>query len=329
VPKNPGHEGREARHGVTALARIDKLLHRPYQDPIDTVFEIPLEDGAATLVRRHGNRGGIRLVLSHGNGFAIDGYRAFSELLLPDFEVVVFDQRNHGRNAPSAPEHHTYSQMARDLAVLRDGIDAALGRKTTIGLFHSVSARIAVLNAMAGGRPWDAVVLFDPPNIPPPGHPLHEAMAEFETRIAAWAAKRQARFADPDELAAQFARSKASAAWSPGSHDAMARAVLRPEADGNGWRLSCPPALEASLYTGALALDLWVPPAVFDSPVTLIAADPDRPAALPSALANRAWAAEHGYDYAAIRGTGHLLQIEKPAAAVAAVRAFLTRSGFA
>jgi pimeloyl-ACP methyl ester carboxylesterase len=292
-------------------------------------FDVPLDDGAATRVRRYGNPRGIRLVLSHGNGFAIDGYRNFWELLLPDFEIVVFDQRNHGRNAPSAAAHHTYPQMARDLANLRDGIDATLGRKTTVGLFHSISARIAVMHAIATGRKWDAIALFDPPNIPPPGHRLHDAMREFEIRIAAWAAQRQAHFADPDELAAQLARSKGSAAWSPGAHAEMARAVLRPEADGDGWRLTCPPALEAALYAGALAHDLWVPPSVFGGPVTLIAADPTLPNALPSALANQAWAQDHGYDYAAIPGTGHMLQIEKPAATVAAVKNFLARLGLA
>ncbi|MDB5410515.1 MAG: alpha/beta hydrolase superfamily protein SupD [Rhodospirillales bacterium] len=290
-------------------------------------FEISHDDGATTVVRRHGNPRGIRFVLSHGNGFAIDGYRAFWELLLPDFEIVVFDQRNHGRNASSSPERHTYEQMAGDLARLRDGITAKLGARTTVGLFHSISARIAIMHAIETARPWDAMVLFDPPNIPPPGHPLHEAMQGFEIKIAAWAEKRQAHFADPGELAAQFARAKASASWTPAAHRDMARAVLRPEADGKGWRLTCPPALEAKLYTGALAHDLWVAPAVFGSPVTLIAADPTLPNALPSALANQAWAAEQRYHYAAIPGTSHMLQIEKPAETVAAVKDFLARAG--
>jgi pimeloyl-ACP methyl ester carboxylesterase len=292
-------------------------------------FEVRHDDGATTIVRRYGNPRGIRLVLSHGNGFAIDGYRAFWGLLLADFEIVVFDQRNHGRNVPSAAERHTYPQMARDLGRIHDGIDAALGVKTTVGLFHSISARIAIMHAIDGGRPWDAVALFDPPNIPPPGHRLGPAMKAFEIKITAWAETRQAHFADPAELAAQFAQSRASASWSEGTHEQMARAVLRREADGDGWRLTCPPALEAKLYTGALDYDLWVPPSVFGSPVTLIAADPKLPNALPSALANEAWAADYGYDYAPIAGTGHMLQIERPAATVAAVRAFLARLGLA
>jgi pimeloyl-ACP methyl ester carboxylesterase len=292
-------------------------------------FAVQHDDGATTLVRQHGNRRGIRLVLSHGNGFAIDGYRNFWELLLPDFEVVLFDQRNHGQNAPSAAERHTYPQMARDLGRIRDGIDAALGAKTTVGLFHSISARIAIMHAIDGGRPWDAVALFDPPNIPPSGHRLAAAMKAFEIKITGWAETRQAHFADPAELAAQFAQSRASASWSPGAREDMARAVLRPEADGDGWRLSCPPALEAKLYTGALDYDLWVPPSVFASPVTLIAADPTLPNAMLSAIANQDWAAEYGYDYTPIAGTSHMLQIEKPAATVAAVRAFLARLGLA
>ena len=44
-------------------------------------FDLTMADGAVIRVRRHGNPDGPRLVLSHGNGFAIDGYLPFwSEL---------------------------------------------------------------------------------------------------------------------------------------------------------------------------------------------------------------------------------------------------------
>ena len=47
------------------------------------------------------------------------------------------------------------------------------------------------------------------------------------------------------------------------------------------------------------------------------------------AQANQALAAEQGYDYDFVSGTGHLLQIEKPSECVRLVEAFLGKCGIA
>jgi pimeloyl-ACP methyl ester carboxylesterase len=60
----------------------------------------------------------------------------------------------------------------------------------------------------------------------------------------------------------------------------------------------------------------------------LIAADPGRPYPAATALSNRALAAEGGFDYRAVPGTSHLLQLEAPAACAAAAREFLSSVGF-
>ena len=144
-------------------------------------FDVPLADGAAIRVRQHGNRAArVRLFLSHGNGFAADGYLPFWSRLLDDFELLVFDFRNHGHNAPSDPAHHTYAQMARDLERVHQDATARLGRKTHVGAFHSMSGRAAMKHAIEIGWRWDALVLFDPPNMPPADHPAYPPMAAFE-----------------------------------------------------------------------------------------------------------------------------------------------------
>jgi pimeloyl-ACP methyl ester carboxylesterase len=66
-------------------------------------FDVDLEDGAKILIRRHGNRDGMRLTVTHGNGFAADAYLPFWQLLTPRYDVLVFDFRNHGRNVPVEP----------------------------------------------------------------------------------------------------------------------------------------------------------------------------------------------------------------------------------
>jgi pimeloyl-ACP methyl ester carboxylesterase len=297
-------------------------LPRPH-----AVFALAMDDGAKTVVRRHGNAGGVWLFICHGNGFAVDAYYPFWAPLLRDFDIVLFDARNHGHNAPSDPAHHHYAQMARDIDRVIDGVGAALGPKTSVGIFHSMSGRSAMKHAVEIGWRWDALVLFDPPNVPPPGHRAYEAMARFENRLASWARGRRAHFADPGELAQEYLASRAAANWVEGAHDLMARSVLRRSDDGDGFVLVCAPALEASIYAEAMTLNLWPMASAYGGPVKLIGADPTLAGGPPTGMANAALGAENGYDYVAIPGSGHLLQIEKPEACVAAVRDFLAARG--
>jgi pimeloyl-ACP methyl ester carboxylesterase len=188
-----------------------------------------------------------------------------------------------------------------------------------------MSARAAMKHAVEIGFPWRALILFDPPNVPPPGHPTYQIMDTFERRLAEWALARPDRFADPSELARQYAETRAHRTWVDGAHELMARAVLRP-ADG-GFTLACPRELEASIYLQAMTLNLWPPAAAYGGPVKLIAADPEARGAPAPAFANRALAEEGGYVYEAIPGTGHLLQIQQPEACRRAVLDFLDAAG--
>jgi pimeloyl-ACP methyl ester carboxylesterase len=267
------------------------------------------------------------MFLSNGNGFAIDGYYPFWGELRERFELIVFDTRNHGQNPPAASgrDGHTYAQMALDLERVVREVTRAFGPRGSVGVFHSMSARAAMKHAIEIGFPWAALILFDPPNVPPPGHPTYQAMDTFERRLADWALARPDRFADPSELARQYADTRAHSNWVAGAHELMARAVLR--RDGDDWTLACPRELEASIYLQAMTLNLWPPPAAYGGPVKLIAADPDAKFAPAPAFANRALADDLGYMYESIPGTGHMLQIQKPAECRRAMLTFLDDLG--
>ena len=58
--------------------------------PLSTV-DVPVDDDTVITLRRHGNPDGPRLVLSHGNGLAIDLYYPFWSLLADEFDLVVYD----------------------------------------------------------------------------------------------------------------------------------------------------------------------------------------------------------------------------------------------
>ena len=284
-------------------------------------------DGAVVRVRRYPRPGAVRLFLSNGNGFAIDGYYPFWGPLGERFELIVFDVRNHGRNPPAASgrDGHTYAQMTLDLERVVRETARAFGPRPSVGVFHSMSARTAMKHAIEIGFPWEALILFDPPNVPPPDHPAYAAMDLFERRLADWAMSRPDRFADPSELARQYAETRAHRTWMAGAHELMARAVLRPS--GDSFTLACPRELEASIYLQAMTLNLWPAPAAYGGPVKLIAADPDARGAPAPAFANRALAEDLGYAYEAIPGTGHLLQIQEPEACRRAMLSFLDGMG--
>src|SRR5580700_9180051 len=92
-----------------------------------TTFEVALDDGARTKVRRHGNPSGPRLFLSHGNGFAINAYLPYWRLFLDRYDVILFDFRNNGENLPVTPSNHNYAQLSRDLVRIWQGVTEAFG----------------------------------------------------------------------------------------------------------------------------------------------------------------------------------------------------------
>lgn len=288
------------------------------------IFHATMTDGARILIRRGGNPDGVRLFLSHGNGFAIDGYRVFWEPLLQQFDVILFDMRNHGRNEPAGGDGHNYAQFAKDIGSVFHVVDRRLGHRPSAGIFHSMSGRSAMKHAVQIEWVWDALVLFDPPDVPPPGHAQFESMRTFELRLMEWALQRQDKFTSPAELQHNFDSNRAQSRWQAEARADMANAILRESGDGSHV-LSCRREFEASIYLAALTLDLWPRASEFGGPVKLIGADPGLKYAPATAAANRALAADGGYEYEFVPEAGHLLQIEKPDACRDVALSFLRR----
>jgi len=290
-------------------------------------IEVASDDGAVLRVRRHGNpRAQVRLFVSHGNGFAIDGYVDFWSRFLADFDVVAFDMRSHGENPRGDAAHHDYAHMVADVDAVGRAARAEFGAKPAAGLFHSMSAQSALLQTMQGAPHFDALLLFDPPNVPAPDHPAYQAMVGYEHKLADWARDRRDHFDDPEQLAADYAGTRTGRRWATGTSRLMARSVLR-RADGGGWALACPRELEASMYLQGIPLGLWPQQKDVPVPVTLIGADPDGAYPAATGLSNRALAEEGGFDYRAVPGTSHLLQLEEPAACADAALQVLAQRG--
>ena len=296
--------------------------------PLKTI-DITMNDSAVIRLRQHGNIEGPRLILAHGNGFATDAYFPFWKLLLQDYELILYDQRNHGQNPRHDNiRHHDVSYFVSDLEAILDNIQAIFGHKTTAGLFHSISAVTSIWHALSNGWRWDALILFDPPLVPSIGHPLNVIAKNFELMLSDWSRNRPERFPDPKTLATQFSKSRSLSRWVSGSHELMAESILREDTESRDWVLCCPPEGEAQVYKTNSELDLCPGFGTLKGPLKVIASDPDDPNARSPGLVNRALHEEFGHPYEAIPGATHMVQIEKPKAAAKIVTEFFKEIGF-
>jgi pimeloyl-ACP methyl ester carboxylesterase len=301
-------------------------VHFRVPEPI-AVLDLVMSDGAMIHVRRHGNIEGPRLVLSHGNGFAIDAYFPFWRHFLHDCDVIVFDQRSHGWNPRHHASGHTESQMAEDLETVLRAVARDFGERRTAGAFHSLSTTVSLLHAMRFGFSWDALILFDPPLSPPPGHPQHAGARNFELALRAWALQRRCIFSSSDELAAYFKSSRRLQRWVPGAAELMARAITRPT-DNGSVELVCPPEYEADIYLQNTNAPTWSILPQLAGKLLVISSDYDAPDAEPPGLVSKALQAEFGIEVVPVRETGHLLQIERPQEAQTVMRKRLRSDGF-
>ena len=295
----------------------------------ETVWEIPeplstsdVRVDADTIItlRRHGNPAGPRLVLSHGNGLAIDLYFPFWSLLLDDFDLIIYDLRNHGWNAVSSQQNHNVPTFVNDHDLILEAIDHDYGKKPKIGAFHSVSALTTLLSPTKG-RGFSGYVLFDPP-LCKRGASYEEFDAAAE-RVAAMARRRTPRFRTREELVDVLPYIPTFQRTVPGVFDLVARTTLRECESGQGYELRCPREYEAQVTEYAAPFAVLVDFATFHCPIKVIGADPTLPYSyLPTLDLSHILTVD--YDF--LPETTHLLQLEQPEECVAEVREFIERN---
>ena len=284
-------------------------------------IEVRLDDEVTIPVRRYGNPDGPRLLLSHGNGLAIDLYYPFWSLLLDDFDVVVFDLRHHGENPPGALARHTVPTLCRDVEAVGQAVDRALGMRPRAGVFHSVSCLAALLSPSLEAS-YSALVLFEPPL-------SHGAGAARTSRLACRQAaartrNRAFRFQSPEEFIDLMAAQPAMANLGPTALRLMALTTLRRAADG-GWELRCPPEYEAQILASIPDFAPLVAPDSLPLPVRVVGADRSLPHYFvpPCDLTGVA-----SVDFRTVAGTTHLAQLEQPEECARLTVEFLDRTSF-
>ena len=292
-------------------------------EPLATL-DLAMDDGAAIRVVRHGNPSGVRVVLSHGNGFASDSYFPFWQHMLERFDLALFDVRNCGRNPFHAAEPHHYPRFARDNTLVHGAIAREWGEKTTVGVFHSMTAIAALLDVVDGVWHWDALVLFDPPMVPPEENPLCGQLMSDGGALRDAALIRQNRFRHPEDLVEVYKYLHRFRRLREGVPELNARSVLHFDSQSEEWLLRCPGPVEAGLYTEVAELDIWRQPDPPDCPLLIIGADPTLKDASKTASCCKLFCETFGIDYAFVPDTSHLLQLEEPEQCFALFDRYLT-----
>ena len=283
-----------------------------------SVYDVRLDDRTVTALRQHGNPSGPRLVLSHGNGLAIDLYYPFWSLLADDYELIVYDIRNHGWNSVDGPNDHNIPTLIHDHDLILDTIGRVYGNKLTVGVFHSLSTIIPLLSFT---KSYSALVLFDPPLCKPGASQveLHAAAEQAANRIR----RRGHRFATREEFADFLRYIPTFKRFVPGVRELMAQTTLRQTPDGEGYELRCPREYEAQLMDYARSFFPLIDLDLLSCPTKIVGADPTLPY---SYLPTFDFSNVMKVDYDFIPEATHFLQLEQPEECAAAVREFLDRS---
>ena len=294
--------------------------------PISTVH-VPLDDGATVVLRRHGNPDGTRLVLSHANGLSTDAYFPFWSLLADRFDLILYDFRNHGwnpaGNTVEGLEAHNIETFIADMEQVVQAIDRHFGKRPKIGVFHSMSAQVAVLHAARGGG-FSALVLFDPFICPPGCAPQHLETLETNMRqLAEGARRRRETFPSEEAFAERIRGAPAFERLVPGATDLIARATLRRIPGDTAYGLCCPREYEARIYEQGLRWAMAVNVDKLPCPTKAIGADPT---VLHSFMPTVDLSELLILDYDFVPETTHLLQLEAPGVCVHFMLEFLARS---
>ena len=285
-------------------------------EPLST-HDVRVDDDTVITLRQHGNPSGPRLVLSHGNGLAIDLYYPFWSLLTDDFDLIIYDLRNHGWNPVGNLQNHNVPTLAQDHDTILEALDRHYGPKPRIGVFHSISALSTLLSPNKGSN-FAALVLFDPP-LCKPGR-SYKDFEDIANRLAKMTRRRTNRFQTPQQLAELLTYVPSFQHMLPGVFDLFARTTLRERTDGEGYELCCPPEYEAQIIDYATPFAVLVDFQSLRCPTKVIGADPTLPYSyLPTLDLSDIFTVD--YDF--LPDATHFLLLEKPQECVNAMLEFI------
>ncbi|WP_232003502.1 alpha/beta fold hydrolase [Sphingopyxis sp. FD7] len=206
------------------------------------------------------------LLLLHATGFHARLWDAVVAELPPGTHVVAPDQLGHGRSAKPT----SLADWGRTADALLPLVDRFAGMPL-VGCGHSMGGYVLTRLAAVRADAFAHLFLIDPVIMAPQLYagPAAEPVPDPAEHPVA---RRRARWDGWRAMDAHFAARPPYRHWQPSVLADYCRHGLLPAADGAGFDLACPPALEASVYQNALRTNPhdWLPQMA--APVSLIRA---------------------------------------------------------
>ncbi|MFM9863320.1 MAG: alpha/beta fold hydrolase [Micropepsaceae bacterium] len=228
--------------------------------PVERFFQA----ATARIAYAEWGRGGQPVVfLIHATGFHGRCWDEAVRALPSGLNVVAVDLRGHGRSQKTGPITN-WAEPARDIAEIVEhlNLDGA------IGAGHSMGGHILVQIAAANPRAFRRLVLIDPVIMAPEmysGAPFWPPGTEHPV------ARRRNSWASWQEMFDAFKNRNPYSLWVPKVLEDYCRYGVQP-ANGGGFELACPPAVEASIYMGSLGTDIYDAVRKVTAPVTILRA---------------------------------------------------------
>ncbi len=181
------------------------------------------------------------LLLAHATGFHARCWDAVIRRLGPR-HVISVDQRGHGRSEATEIRH--WKVFGEDLAEFVRVLDLW----DLQGVGHSMGGHAMVEAAAACPDRFRSLVLIDPVIASPDeygagGWTITSPDGEPHPTV-----KRKRHFASPEEMIERFRDRAPYSVFHPEALRDYCTYGLLPEDDGEGFRLACPPEIEASIY---------------------------------------------------------------------------------
>lgn len=234
-----------------------------HPSPTESCFQA---EGARIAYVEWGRPGDPIVFLIHATGFHARCWDQTVAALGPGYRVIAVDTRGHGRSEKTGPIAD-WGEPARDLAELV----AHLGIKDAVGVGHSMGGHLLVQVAAAHPAAFKRLVLIDPVMLPPEIY-VNPHLTALPKDAVHPVAKRRNTWRSWQEMFDAFKARHPYSLWRPKVLEDYCRFGLVPAADGHGFELACPPAVEASIYMAHAGRDIYALARRVEVPVTVLRA---------------------------------------------------------